>query len=472
MRETQISTTTASTSPARTIPPRLLVWACLLVSTLLATQPGSAQSTTLTLDSVLCAVRHHYPTYAERPLTQEIGKNLRQALWYAYIPQLSLEGTVHYQSTVPAMELKLKEEPKGSKPFPSDDLMRKVMGRIEMPQVPKLQYDTYAQVSQLLWDGGRLKAAAGQIEANTTLQLAQQKQQLEQVEEGVEELYFGLLMLDAQIRVQQILLDELDRQQQRVHNALKNGVGAQNDADEVALEVLKAGQTMKVLKDNRRALLQALSIYMGNPLDENTVATPPTPPLTPTQATTPDRQRFAPNKSTHQILDTQIDLANAKYRSALSEGLPTLGLFARGGYGRPGLNLLSAKPQPYLIYGAKFSWNIGGLYTIGKQKKVREQTCRLTELKREAFETATKAKIAEQQNEVTQYQTLIRNDEEVLRLRKNISDRAEIQVREGTITTTERLRQLSLLAVAQQTHETHQIQLLRALYKIKHTLGN
>lgn len=442
-------------------------------ASLLLTSLGVAQSTPLSLDSVLSTTRQNYPTLAQGELTQASGVALREALWYAYIPQVSLEGRTHYQTDVTAMELKLKPAPEGEQTFPPDEMMKSVVGRIEMPGLPKFQYDAYVQVSQLLWDGGRVSAGARQVDANTAVELSQQKQEYEQVASAVQELYFALLMLDAQAKSQQVMMDELARQQTRVSNAIKNGVATQNDYDEVSLEVLHADQTMQTLQDSRSAVLRALGVYMGRELSPETTAEVPAYPILPAKkiGTDSHRQRIAPKRAVHALLDAQGDLADARYSSALADGMPTFALFARGGYGRPGLNMLNPQAQPYFMYGATFSWNLGGLYSIGKQRQVRTNTHRLIELKRDAFELATQAKLAEQQKDIDQYRRMLQTDEEILSLRKRISDRAEIQAEEGTITTTERLQKLSAYTVAQQTLDTHRIQLLRAIYAVKNTLG-
>lgn len=445
-----------------------------LCTVLLLTGMSAAQSTTLTLDSVLSATRQNYPTLSEGDLTRATGKALREALWYAYIPQLSLEGRAHHQSDVTSVEMKVKETPEGEKPSPMDGMLENMLKKIEMPTIPKFQYDAYAQVSQLLWDGGRIAAGTRQVDANTSVQLAQQQQELEQVAEGVQELYFGLLMLDAQTRAQQVMIDELSRQEQRVSNALRNGVATQNDYDEVKLEMISARQTMETLHESRAAVLSALSIYMGRELDEGTTAALPATPLVAEDSAvtaSAGELRFAPKKSTHTLLDARGDLAKAEYSSALAKGMPTIALFARGGYGRPGLNMLNPDPQSYFMYGATFSWNIGELYSLGKRRQVRDHTLRLLELKREAFELTTRAKVVEQQKEVRQYRRLVDRDKEILDLRKRISDRAEVQAEAGTITTTERLQKLSAYTVARQTYEAHRIQLLRALYRVKTTIG-
>ena len=68
--------------------------------------------------------------------------------------------------------------------------------------------------------------------------------------------------------------------------------------------------------------------------------------------------------------------------------------------------------------------------------------------------------------------TLMKNDDELIRLRTNIRKSAEAKVANGTLTVTEMLREVTAEDQAKQTKALHEIQRLQALYDIKYTMNH
>ena len=174
---------------------------------------------------------------------------------------------------------------------------------------------------------------------------------------------------------------------------------------------------------------------------------------------------------THQVLDAQVRTAKAVYDMSFADMLPSIVAFARGGYGRPGLNMFAEKGQPYFVYGLTFSWNFGNFYNLGTKKLDLENTRALVRLQRREFEINQRAKVEKLKSEAHQYETLIAKDEEIAALQRQISDRAALQQEAGTMTAPDRLEKLSALNAALQTRDVHKIQQLRALYMARRALG-
>lgn len=430
---------------------RITLFTLLLISTV------TLKAQSITLDQCLEAIRSNYPLLQQRDVQSEMGESLSRALWNAYIPQLSLDGRVTYQSDVTNLDLNIPEIIPGLSPI-----------KLDIPEIPKLQYNAYLQATQLLWDGGRVKAGSQQIKAQTTSQIAQIEANQRQVEEGVIELYFSLLMLDAQRDLQQTMLEELQRQYDRVNNALQSGVATQNDLDAIRVEQIRAEQSMSQIRLSREAIIGSLAILTGMDISNDTEAITPEVPAS---TIIVENQRIAPNRAEHRALDAQTALAEASWNSFVAEGMPTLALFARGGYGRPGLNMLNPDPSTYFMYGATLSWNFGRLYDYTAQQKKLKGSQQLIELQRAALEREIQSKRHQYTAEARQYQDLIEKDREIVDLQQNISDRSELQHTQGTLSTTDYLQHLTQLNAAKQTKEVHQIQYLRSLYRTKSVMG-
>lgn len=424
----------------------------------------SSHAQSITLSECLEATRHNFPTLEQKEVTAAINKELQKAIWYAYIPQISLDGRASYQSHVTSLDINIPDINliPGTPPIKIDG--------IDLPEIPKFQYNAYLQATQLIWDGGTVKALGDELAATTEAQIAEVDVEMRKVEESVIEIYFSLLMLDAQEQLQNILLEEIRRQQGRVESALANGVASENQLDELRVELLKEEQKLSQLLSSKSALINSLAIFTGMELGSDVDLLRPEPQLYPSIDPMKDT-RLAPLRPEHKLLDAKATHAMAKYHSYLSEGVPKIALFARGGYGKPGLNMLNPEPSTYFVYGVQLNWNFGSLYTLSAQKKQATGTMQILELKRDALEKEIQSTLAQQSSEVDQYRDLLTQDEEIITLRERIVERAKLQEEEGRLSTIEYLQKVSEMNAAKQTRDLHELQLLKSQYKISKTLG-
>ncbi len=63
----------------------------------------------------------------------------------------------------------------------------------------------------------------------------------------------------------------------------------------------------------------------------------------------------------------------------------------------------------------------------------------------------------------------MQDDDEIIRLRKQIKDAAEAKVENGTLTVSDLLQEINALEVARQAKSLHEIQYLMSVYKLKFT---
>lgn len=413
------------------------------------------QAQNITLGECLEAATAHHPTTEQMQLQGKLGEELRKALWLAYVPQLSLEASANYLSDVVELDIKMPEV-MGIKVPPPD-----------IPQLPHFQYNTYLQVTQLIWDGGRVKAGTEAIKSETAVQQAEAEVRSKKVRDAVVELYFALLLVDKQMELQKVVIEEFARQADKITSLLATGMASENDLDLVTVEQIKAKQTSDQLQQSRKALLETLSIYTGLKLSEGTVAQLPSLPT----ITTEKGSRVAPNRAEHLLLDSKLRSSSADWKAYLAKGMPTLALFARGGYGRPGLNMMNPDPSFYYIAGAKLSWNFGKLYDLSTQKKKLHQSQRLVELERASLEKELQRELSEAYNEVERYETQLTSDRLLVDTLERVLNRTKKSEEEGTLATSEYLEQKSKLDAAKRTLEVDQLQLLRAKYRVQNRLG-
>lgn len=409
-----------------------------LVLAFLLAQTVSLNAQTLTLQECIEIALKEHPHGLKKGTLEELKKYQLRTANHTYLPQIGLDGKASYQSHVMNIPLEI----------PGMDL--------SMPKIPKDQYDFYIQASQLIWDGGRVAAAKKSIIANTEVAMKEVEVDLFRLEEMVRNLYFGILLVDGQLDLHETLQKELKNQYDRVNNSIENGVATLNDLDEVRVEILKAEQQQNELSTIRETYLKTLSVYLGKSLGGEVTFQKPVRREKESEAIRPEISLVEAKK-----LSIEADWSRFK-----SELFPTIALFARGGYGKPGLDMFNPEWSTYFIGGVTFKWNFGKLYDIGTVKKSNSARYRLIDLSKDGLRRDLEADYIKKQGEVMKFQGLLDEDKEIVRVRKEIKNRAEIQVENGTLSTNELMQRINAYQLAEQTKLLHEIQLLKAFYDL------
>jgi outer membrane protein TolC len=142
--------------------------------------------------------------------------------------------------------------------------------------------------------------------------------------------------------------------------------------------------------------------------------------------------------------------------------LPKASLFAQGGYGRPGLDLLRNDFSFYYIAGLRLNWSIGNFYTYQGEKDLLRIDKRNIDVTRQTFLLNSKASLRQQSSEISKWQSLINSDYAIITLRERIKLAAAAQLENGVITANDYLREVNAEDQARQALFTHQLLLLQA----------
>lgn len=81
---------------------------------------------------------------------------------------------------------------------------------VSIPKLSKDQYRVQLELMQLIYDGGRIRSQADIIRKSHDVDVNDWKVQMYAVYERVDELYFGILLFERQLEVNQLLLDNLN----------------------------------------------------------------------------------------------------------------------------------------------------------------------------------------------------------------------------------------------------------------------
>lgn len=111
-----------------------------------------------------------------------------------------------------------------------------------MKGLPKDQYQALIEIKQNIWDGGKIRNQKAQIKAEAEEHERQLDTSLYTLEERVNQVFFGILLLDEQLAQNVLLEEELARNQKTVEAYRINGTANDADVDAVKVEILQTKQ--------------------------------------------------------------------------------------------------------------------------------------------------------------------------------------------------------------------------------------
>lgn len=397
---------------------------------------------TLTLDQCYTLARARYPVVKQLALIEKTRDYTVSNAAKGTLPQLSVGGQATYQSAVTGLPIEIPN--------------------MKIPTVSKDQYKVFGEVSQSLTDGPIVSRQKELARANAAAQTQQVEVELYKLRERVNQLFFGLVLLDAQIQQTELLKNDIRVGLNKTQAAITNGTALKSNADILNAELLKADQRSIELHASRQGFGDMLSLLIGQPVEESAVLeTPPVPDLSPTIS--------RPELSLFEVQHRSFEVQN---RLLAARANPRLSVFAQGGYGRPALNMLSNTFDFYALGGVRLNWNLGAFYTLKNDRELLTINRTLVDIQRQTFLLNTQISMKQQSRELSKYQALIDTDARIIALREQMKITANAQLEFGTLTVNDYLAFLNAEDQARQNLLLHRIQLLMTQYGYSVTAGN
>ena len=399
----------------------------------------------ITLEECQRKTQDNYPLVHQYGLVEKTKEyNLENAA-KGYLPQFALSAKASYQSDVTEIPVK----------FPGVDLKG----------LSKDQYQVMLELQQKIWDGGGIRMQKKQTIAEAEVEKEKLNVDMYALNDRVNDLYFGILLLDEQIKQNTLLQDELERNYRQITAYVENGIANQADLDAVKVEQLNTKQKRVDLVSSRAAYLKMLSLLVGEALSPETVLEKPVPQSMVSAVSEIRRPELALFDAQGAGLQVQEKALNVRH-------LPQFGLFVQGAYGNPGLDMLKNEFSPYYMAGVRLSWNFGSLYTLKNDRRVIEKKRQQLDNNRDVFLFNTRLEMTQQDQAIHSLEKQMRDDDEIIRLRTNIRKAAEAKGANGTLTVTEMLRELTNESLARQSKAIHEIQRLMGIYQLKYTIND
>lgn len=395
--------------------------------------------------------RKHYPAIRQYDLISQSQDYNMSNVSKAWLPQISLSAQATYQSDVAR--------------WPDQFESMLAAQGLDMPGLRQDQYKVQIDIQQTIWDGGKSKAEKTLTESETQQSLRAADVEMYALDNRIDNLYFGILLLQEQKRQVEDMIARLQNNLDYVNALVDNGVAMQADADAVEAQMLSSGQTLHQIKSSEESFRKMLELFIGDSLGTSTLSLPQTHQLMIAESQRPELMLF----------DSQIKVLEAKNQMLNVALTPKFALFAQGYYGYPGLNMfenmMSSRWSLNGIVGIRMSWNISSFYTDKTSRKQIRNAIDRVKMQKDIFSFNNRLQAEQDDAEIRRIKAVLADDDRIVRLRQNVREAAEARLQEGAINMNDLLTKISDESAAMIARSTHEIELVKAIYDLKYTLN-
>lgn len=406
---------------------------------------GYAAHAQTTLDECIVWAYDNYPQVKEMSLIEMTkGIDLKNAA-YAWLPHLNISGKATWQSEVVEMPMDI----------PGMDI-----------NIPHDQYGLTAEFTQQIWDGGTSRSQKELAEAGAEVKKTQLETNLWSIRSRVQNVFLGIILIDKQLELNRLLRESLERSSEEVKSRMEAGVALPSDLDQVSVNILSCLQQRASLDADRKSYVKILGLLTGRDMTDVELAVPQD-----AVNYVDDGARDFETRPEMAFYAAQLKQNEFQRRQLNTLISPKLNLSLQGGYGRPGMNMLSGDFSGYFVAGLKLQWNIGALYTRGLDKRRVNADAQKIDLTRKSFILNSSVEAEQKNNAILKARDVLEKDSEIIGLRQRIRASGENQYREGTIKMNDYLSMLDEEYKAKANESMHEVQLMMAVYDMKNTIG-
>lgn len=421
---------------------RVLKKLCTSVAAICAGYAAHAQTT---LDECIVWAYDNYPQIKELSLIEMTkGIDLKNAA-YAWLPHLNISGKATWQSEVVEMPMDI----------PGMDI-----------NIPHDQYGLTAEFTQQIWDGGTSRSQKELAEAGAEVKKTQLETNLWSIRSRVQNVFLGIILIDKQLELNRLLRESLERSSEEVKSRMEAGVALPSDLDQVSVNILSCLQQRASLDADRKSYVKILGLLTGRDMTDVELAVPQD-----AVNYVDDGARDFETRPEMAFYAAQLKQNEFQRRQLNTLISPKLNLSLQGGYGRPGMNMLSGDFSGYFVAGLKLQWNIGAFYTRGLDKRKVNADAQKIDLTRKSFILNSSVEAEQKNNAILKARDVLEKDSEIIGLRQRIRASGENQYREGTIKMNDYLSMLDEEYKAKANESMHEVQLMMAVYDMKNTIG-
>ena len=412
---------------------------------------GIRLSAQVTLEECVTLAQDNYPLIQKYDLLKQTKEVNLSDINKSWLPQINVYGQGTVQNETPS--------------FPESLAGIISQTGATISGLNEWQYKVGADISQNIWDGGTSKTKRKIEHAEDAERQAAMDVQLYAIRERVEDLYFGILLMDEQIEqtrnMQALLQSNLDK----LRSMQKNGTAMQSDVDMVEAQYLSTNQQLIQAESASGSYRKVLELFTGKSLAGQELLKP--------DASIP--QDLKPDRPELRQFEAQLLANEAKNASITASTMPKIGLFAQAYYGYSGFDyfesMMNRDPSFNILAGVKVSWNIGAFYHKKNDKRKLRLASDNIIVERDIFLFNTNLKTRSQLDRIDELKAVMKENDRIVQLRENVRKAAESQLDNGIIDATALLTKLTDEKQARLNASYHEIQLLQNIYQLKYTLN-
>ncbi|HNS16955.1 MAG TPA: TolC family protein [Bacteroidales bacterium] len=403
----------------------------------------SQSATVLNIDSCYFLAERNYPLIRQYDLIEKTKEYTISNAHKAYLPQISITGIGAYIiSGLPSIDIPMME------PAEEHDF----------------QFIGIGQIQQTIWDGGATRTQKEVATANAAAESANADVSIYEVRERVNQLYFGILLIDEQLRQLSILNDNLARGLNSAKLTKEQGLTYQTDVDEVRTELLNAGQRQIEFNFARKGYVDMLAFMMGTELPDSVQLETP--------LAVESYASLTVSRPELTVFSSQLKLIEATSSFDKVSVMPKFGLMGAGILMEPGMSFATETLSSLALAGLSVSWNTAGLYKLSNNKKLNQLKMDLITNQQETFLFNNHLQLMQLSSEIEKQNAILGNDDEMVSLRGKIKNGYQLKYDNGICSMNELISAINKESEARSARALHQMQLLMSLYDYKIKTGH
>jgi outer membrane protein TolC len=367
------------------------------------------------------------------------------------LPQLTPAGEATTQSAVPSLG--------GALPVAAP------ASGLRVPAAPRDRWQGRVDAEQLLYDGGSLAGRRAVEQRRLAESQAGVEVALHGVREEVTARFFAALLAQERLAQLDLLAEDLAARLAFVRARVRGGAALAGDSAAVLAELLRVRQRQDEARAERRSAVAVLARLTGRAAAAGTVlVAPAVPPLTGAEREARARPEFATFARRRERLAAEARLADAARR-------PRVSAFGQAGYGRPGLNFLSADADAFALAGVRVRWPVLDWGAAGREGEVRRLAQQEVDAEESAFAERLARATEDDLAESARLEAALPADEQVVRLREAIEREARRRFEEGVLTAAEYVERRNDVTEARLALGAHRVRLAMVRARYLTTLG-
>ena len=401
---------------------------------------ASATAQVLSIDSCYAFAVKNYPLIKQYELIEKTKEYTLNNAGKAYLPQVSVTAIEGYVfGNLPSFGAPGSNTESGN-----------------------FKFIGLAQVNQTIWDGGATKTQKNIINASAEADKASVDVSLHDLRSRVNQLYFGILLVDEQLKQLEIQSAILSNNINRIEQLNENGLAYKTDVDEIKVEQLKLNQQKTGFNYTRNGYVTMLSLLIGAKINEQTTLQKPLIGnlLSDTEIVRPELSLY---KSQRNLLNAQAGMQHVNL-------MPKIGLLGAGVLLAPGIS--SGGATTIGVAGLSASWNISGLYKNSNEKQLTKQALNKIDVQEETFLFNTKFQMTQASADIDKQKAVLADDDEIVKLTQTIREGYQLKYDTGVGPLHDLLNATEKESEARAQKALHEMQLLMTLYNYKTISGN